>query len=428
MANDTLALGVMRFLHERKVRVPDDISIIGYEDSILAGYAVPPLPPSIFQNQKRMKARRMSVEEGPAVDVLVVGAGPAGIAAAIASARNGAKTMLIEKEGYAGGNATIGLVGPFMTSFDNEGKTQLIRGIYDEWVRRMENEGGAIHPSKPAAGYPRLTGNLHLALAAPKTGSVFYPGGFHESGAQGVAFSCLRGDSSAGTVPATGAATGTVIVNTRIEPFIALEFHDGDNTDVPSGNPLSGDESFGKAEGSQAADIGGMAFRPVTGIIILFALVLGKRAYPGKSQVLHGRYRFYPFIPEKAYPKVADLILKGLALYPRMKPFQGRPIHVLPVGGPYPFGKRQEKGDHGFGGRKPFPGGHEVGADYPRFFQFQKQRIFRRSAAENGFTENLHPRQIGPQGNVPWYIVPRTILNKFLQSLFKPRLVHIFPY
>jgi DNA-binding LacI/PurR family transcriptional regulator len=43
MANDTLALGAMRFLHEQKVRVPDDISIIGYEDSILAGYAVPPL-------------------------------------------------------------------------------------------------------------------------------------------------------------------------------------------------------------------------------------------------------------------------------------------------------------------------------------------------------------------------------------------------
>ncbi|MDR1058788.1 MAG: FAD-dependent oxidoreductase [Treponema sp.] len=97
---------------------------------------------------------QLAVEEGPAVDVLVVGAGPAGIAAAIASARNGAKTMLIEKEGYAGGNATIGLVGPFMTSFDNEGKTQLIRGIYDELVRRMENEGGAIHPSKIGAGTP----------------------------------------------------------------------------------------------------------------------------------------------------------------------------------------------------------------------------------------------------------------------------------
>ncbi|QQO11028.1 LacI family DNA-binding transcriptional regulator [Breznakiella homolactica] len=42
-ANDTIALGVMRYLHERKIRVPDDVSIIGYEDSILAGYAVPPL-------------------------------------------------------------------------------------------------------------------------------------------------------------------------------------------------------------------------------------------------------------------------------------------------------------------------------------------------------------------------------------------------
>ena len=42
-ANDYFALGVMRFLYEQKVRVPEDISVIGYEDSILAGYAVPPL-------------------------------------------------------------------------------------------------------------------------------------------------------------------------------------------------------------------------------------------------------------------------------------------------------------------------------------------------------------------------------------------------
>jgi DNA-binding LacI/PurR family transcriptional regulator len=42
-ANDTIALGAIRFLHEHRIRVPDDISIIGYEDSILAGYAVPPL-------------------------------------------------------------------------------------------------------------------------------------------------------------------------------------------------------------------------------------------------------------------------------------------------------------------------------------------------------------------------------------------------
>ena len=100
------------------------------------------------------KTISLPVEEGPAVDVLVAGGGPAGIAAAIASARNGAKTMLIEKQGFVGGTATACLVGPFMTSFDNEGKTQIIRGIFDELIRRMEAEGGAIHPSKVGAGTP----------------------------------------------------------------------------------------------------------------------------------------------------------------------------------------------------------------------------------------------------------------------------------
>ena len=48
-------------------------------------------------------------------DVLVVGGGPGGLAAAIASARNGAETTLVERYGYLGGNLTAGLVGPCMT-------------------------------------------------------------------------------------------------------------------------------------------------------------------------------------------------------------------------------------------------------------------------------------------------------------------------
>jgi len=43
-------------------------------------------------------------------DVIVVGGGPAGIAAALSAARNGASTLLIERYGYLGGMATIGLV------------------------------------------------------------------------------------------------------------------------------------------------------------------------------------------------------------------------------------------------------------------------------------------------------------------------------
>jgi hypothetical protein len=85
-------------------------------------------------------------------DVLVVGAGPAGLAAAISAARNGARTTLIEKNGYVGGNLTAGLVGPCMTSYSLDGSTQLIKGVFEELVLRMEAAGGAIHPSKIPAG------------------------------------------------------------------------------------------------------------------------------------------------------------------------------------------------------------------------------------------------------------------------------------
>lgn len=87
-------------------------------------------------------------------EVLVVGAGPAGIAAAVASARHGARTMLLERYGYVGGNLTAGLVGPCMTSYSLDGRQQLIRGIFEELILRLEAVGGAIHPSKIPAGSP----------------------------------------------------------------------------------------------------------------------------------------------------------------------------------------------------------------------------------------------------------------------------------
>jgi len=85
-------------------------------------------------------------------DVLVVGSGPAGLGAAIASARNGASTLLVERYGFLGGNLTASLVGPCMTSYSLDGSTQLIKGIFEEMVLRMERLGGAIHPSKISAG------------------------------------------------------------------------------------------------------------------------------------------------------------------------------------------------------------------------------------------------------------------------------------
>lgn len=88
------------------------------------------------------------------VDVLVVGGGPAGIAAAVASARMGVSTLLVERYGFLGGNLTAGLVGPCMTSYSLDGSQQLIKGVFEELILRMERVGGAVHPSKIPAGSP----------------------------------------------------------------------------------------------------------------------------------------------------------------------------------------------------------------------------------------------------------------------------------
>jgi hypothetical protein len=47
-------------------------------------------------------------------DVVVVGAGPAGICAAVAAARSGLHVALVERYGVVGGNLTIGHVGPIL--------------------------------------------------------------------------------------------------------------------------------------------------------------------------------------------------------------------------------------------------------------------------------------------------------------------------
>jgi len=78
--------------------------------------------------------KRIPVYASP--DVLVVGAGPAGIGAAISAARNGAKVLLLERYGFLVGNLTIAMVNPMFTFHDVQGK-QVIRGIAGELVDRL---------------------------------------------------------------------------------------------------------------------------------------------------------------------------------------------------------------------------------------------------------------------------------------------------
>lgn len=76
-------------------------------------------------------------------DVIVMGGGSAGIIAALASARSGAKTCLIEQQGVFGGTNTTALVGP-LVPFLGEGKKQIVDGIPQEMINRMQALGGAI--------------------------------------------------------------------------------------------------------------------------------------------------------------------------------------------------------------------------------------------------------------------------------------------
>jgi hypothetical protein len=78
-------------------------------------------------------------------DVLVVGGGVAGVAAAVAAARNGANTVLVERYGYLGGLATGGLVLVIMPMSDGTKNLQ-IAGICREIVARLDAYGGCIHP------------------------------------------------------------------------------------------------------------------------------------------------------------------------------------------------------------------------------------------------------------------------------------------
>ena len=84
-------------------------------------------------------------------EVVVVGGGPAGVSAAVAAARNGADTVLIERYGHLGGMATGGLV--ILIPHLSDGTERLvIAGQQKEWLDRLEPLGGVVKPPFEAVG------------------------------------------------------------------------------------------------------------------------------------------------------------------------------------------------------------------------------------------------------------------------------------
>lgn len=91
-------------------------------------------------------------------DVVVAGGGSAGVAAALAAARLGAKTILLERQAFLGGNGTGSLVTAFCGFFTRgQHPTQVVTGIGQEILDMLVDRGEVIsHTPSP------YTGNLNV--------------------------------------------------------------------------------------------------------------------------------------------------------------------------------------------------------------------------------------------------------------------------
>lgn len=87
-------------------------------------------------------------------DVIVIGGGPGGLPAAVASAREGAKTLLVERSGFLGGVAATGL--PLLAFYDRTGK-QVVGGIGNELVERMDQVGATFGGAIPCPIHNSIT-------------------------------------------------------------------------------------------------------------------------------------------------------------------------------------------------------------------------------------------------------------------------------
>lgn len=91
-------------------------------------------------------------------DVVVVGGGPAGIAAAVSAARHGANTLLVERYGFLGGMGTAGGVTNFAGLYGkrNGEMTLLVRGVVDDLLARIDSLGGLNKPQDGMQGRIRV--------------------------------------------------------------------------------------------------------------------------------------------------------------------------------------------------------------------------------------------------------------------------------
>lgn len=122
----------------------------GFESSVIATHKVRAdgVGATLVDGKVIQPARELPVLDE--TDVLVVGGGPAGIVAAIAAKRAGARVTLVERYGHFGGLWTGGLVLLVIGHIVGNEK-QVCQGIGEEIMRRLDKMDGAIIDRKPGS-------------------------------------------------------------------------------------------------------------------------------------------------------------------------------------------------------------------------------------------------------------------------------------
>lgn len=94
-------------------------------------------------------------------DVLVLGGGAAGVAAATTAARQGLKTILVERYGFCGGGAVAGMSGTVCGIYAasdrrNAGPEKVVFGFLDDFIEAMEERDGLGPPVQYGLTWTRV--------------------------------------------------------------------------------------------------------------------------------------------------------------------------------------------------------------------------------------------------------------------------------
>lgn len=146
----------------------------------------------------------VTLQKSTAYDVVVCGGGTAGFCAAVAAARCGASTALIERFGVLGGTMTVGGVSA-PALFHAHGK-QIIAGIGWELMTKLAERGFAKLPPEPFnLEHPQMSVELNAFQAAVAMDEMVEEAGVKVYFHQPVAYVCADGGHVSSALIATNA-------------------------------------------------------------------------------------------------------------------------------------------------------------------------------------------------------------------------------